>query len=294
MNIGLIYAFIALFLWGIHGPAGRYLALQGVDMYYVFAIRFWIGAVVFFLYLLYKKALAFDWRHDFKKVLFVSLIGVFGNSLVYHLSLIYLPGTFVMILENLSPIFVLFASFYFLKIKAKAIEIISLIISFIGILLIILGKEHFPDLGEHYYKGIFLGILTGLSFGIYTFFSAQFVKPFRSEAIKIIQFLFKVFIISAIVGTPFMIISKRPPQSITEHFWVWEMGIFQSGLAYLFWNYALSRLKTNLVSILFLLTILFTTINEILFLNLKLNLTLIVGALLIMVSGYLISTTKHT
>lgn len=293
MNIGLVYAFIALFLWGIHGPAGRYLALQGVDMYYVFAVRFWIGTGVFFLYLLYKKALRFDWLQDIGKVLFVSLIGVFGNSLVYHLALIYLPGTFVMILENLSPIFVLFASFYYLKIKAKAVEIISLFISFVGIMLIIIGKEHFPELGEHYYKGIFLGILTGISFGVYTFYSGQFVKPYRTEAIKIIQFLFKVFLISALAGTPFIFLSHRPPQSISEHFWVWEMGIFQSGLAYLFWNYALSHLKTNLVSILFLLTILFTTINEILFLNLKLNLTLISGALLIIISGYLISTAKH-
>lgn len=289
MSQGLIYALIALFSWGIHGPAGRYLALQGVDMYFVFAVRFWIGTAVFFLYLVYKKALDINWKYKLKEVVLISVIGVFGNSLVYHLALIYLPGTFVMILENLSPVFVLFASFYFLKIKVNFLEILSLVISFAGIFLIIMGKEHFPELQANYYKGIGLGLLTGITFGFYTYFSGQFVKPYRNEPIKIIQFLFKVFLFSAILGTPFIFSSHNYPQTSKEIFWLIEMGIFQSGLSYLFWNYALAHLKTNMVSILFLLTILFTTINEVIFLHLKLNLTLVCGALLICLSGYIIS-----
>ncbi len=294
MNQGLLYALIALFLWGIHGPAGRFLALQGVDMYFVFAMRFWIGCCVFFIYLAFKKALIFSWKDKFWEVFLISLIGVFGNSLVYHLALIYLPGTFVMILENLSPVFVLFASFYLLKIKPKWKEIIALLISFLGILLIVSGKDKFPELQGGYYKGIFLGLLTGLSFGFYTFYSGQFVKPYRHSPIHIIQFLFKVFVISGILGTPFIVISPSKPQTFPQWFWIFEMGIFQSGLAYLFWNYALAHLKTNIVSILFLLTILFTTINEILFLNLKLNIFLITGAIMIIIAGYITSCNRKT
>jgi drug/metabolite transporter (DMT)-like permease len=291
MYQGLFYALIALFSWGIHGPAGRYLALQGVNMYLVFALRFWIGALVFFIYLFYKKSLNLQWKENFKQVFLISFIGVFGNSLVYHLALKYLPGTFVMILENLSPVFVLFASFYYLKIKANLMEIVSLIISFIGIGLIISGKNAFPELHLHYYKGIILGILTGITFGYYTFFSGQFVKPYRNEPIRIIQFLLKVFIISAIMALPFILFSPTYPKKPLQIFWIAEMGIFQSGVSYLFWNYALARLKTNIVSILFLLTILFTTINEVLF-KLHLNYTLVSGALLICLSGYIISKQK--
>ncbi len=292
MNLSLTYAFIALFLWGIHGPAGRFLALQGVDMYFVFAARFWIGSLVFFLYLFYKKALNFSWSNHWKTVLFVSLIGVFGNSLVYHLALIYLPGTFVMILENLSPLFVLFASYFYMNIKPNRKEILALLFSFLGILLIVSGKDKFPELQSGYYKGILLGLLTGLSFGAYTYYSGQFVKPYRHTPIHIIQFLLKVFIISSVLGTPFLIFSQSKPHTTIQWFWIFEMGIFQSGFAYLFWNYALAHLKTNIVSILFLLTILFTTINEILFLNLKLNWYLITGAMFIIIAGYITSIQK--
>ncbi|HOE91916.1 MAG TPA: DMT family transporter, partial [Candidatus Cloacimonadota bacterium] len=138
MSQGFLYALIALFLWGIHGPAGRYLSLQGVDMYFVFALRFWLGSLVLFLYLMIKKSLRFAWFENKKQILLIAIVGIFGNSLLYHLTLNYLPGTLVMVLENLSPIFVLFASFYYLRVKPSLKEIAALLVSFIGIGLIIL------------------------------------------------------------------------------------------------------------------------------------------------------------
>lgn len=294
MNIGILYALIALFSWGIHGPAGRYLALQGVDMYFVFSFRFWIGTLVFFLYLLFKKSLKLDLKDHWKDILIISTVGIIGNSLLYHLALIYLPGTLVMILENLAPVFVLLASYFILRVKATKIEILSLILSFAGILLIVFGKASFPELSKGFYKGIILGILTGLTFGAYTFFSAVLVKPYRHQPIKIIQFLFKLFLISSIACTPFLFKSGHHPSKPLEWFWLLEMGLFQSGLSYLFWNYALAHLRTNTASILFLLTILFTTINEILFLNLKLNSYLIIGGLLIIIAGTTISLEKRS
>lgn len=289
MSQGFFYALIALFLWGIHGPAGRYLSLQGVDMYFVFALRFWLGSLVLFLYLMIKKSLSFTWFENKKQILLVAIVGIFGNSLLYHLTLNYLPGTLVMVLENISPIFVLLASFYYLRVKPSLKEIAALLVSFIGIGLIILSKDKFPELQDGFTVGVVLGILTGLSFGAYIFYSAQYVKPLKNDPIKIIQFLLKVFVVSAVLGTPFLFTSKAPPANFIEWFWLIEMGVFQSGFAYIFWNYALSRLNTNTASILFLLTIVFTTINEILFLGLRLNTYLVAGSIMIFLAGYLLS-----
>jgi len=54
-KVGLIYAFIALFLWGIHGVAGRYLAIENVNMLFVAAVRFFIGTSLFSYFLFLKK-----------------------------------------------------------------------------------------------------------------------------------------------------------------------------------------------------------------------------------------------
>ncbi|MCL2062786.1 MAG: DMT family transporter [Candidatus Cloacimonetes bacterium] len=293
MKKAWIYAFIALFLWGIHGPAGRYLAINDVDMYFVFSFRLWIGTFVFFIFLLINKCLKINWKEDLKQILLISGIGLIANTIVFHLTLNYLPGTFVMILENLSPIFVLLATLLFYGIKPKLSEIIALILSFLGIFLIILGKDSFPELSEGYYLGVFLGVLTGITFGAYIFFSADLLKKFKNDYVSVIKFQFKIMLIAAIACSPFLITAKSFPSNPTQWFWVFEMGIFQSGLAYLFWSFALVYINANTASILFLLTILFTTINEYLFLDLRLNTFLVLGALLICFGGYYITNSMR-
>ncbi|MDD3804209.1 MAG: DMT family transporter [bacterium] len=286
---GIIFALMALFLWGIHGPAGRYLALQNVNMYFVASLRFLIGTAVFFLFLLIKRRISFDLKEQLKLVLIISLVGVAGNSVLYHLTLKYLSGTLVMILENLSPIFVLLLVLILDKEKPKAAEIISLILSLSGIIIIVMGKERFFDLRSNFYLGIMLGVLTGITFGFYVYFSSKLVRPLQGDPVKIISYLFKIFLITSVLMSPLLFTPGEKPGSFAEWFWLVEMGVFQSGIAYIFWNYALSMLPVGSASILFLLTIIFTTINEILFLNLRLNVFLIIGGSLIILAGYIIS-----
>jgi drug/metabolite transporter (DMT)-like permease len=285
-NKGLIFAFIALFSWGIHGPAGRYLAINGVNMFFVTEIRFVIGAFVLFLYLLFKGKFKLNIKENFKEIFILTFIGVVVNSTLYHLTLKYLPATLVMILENLSPVFVFLLSYLFQKVVPRKSEFIALIISLLGIGLIVFGKGSFPKLQEHFYLGILLGILTGATFGFYIFYSALMVKEMNKD--DIILLLFKILAISAIIGSPILFKNISHPRTNLQWFWLIEMGVFQSGLSPLFWNYALSLLPINSVSILFLFTILFTTINEIIFLGLHLNIYLIFGGILILLSGIII------
>ncbi|MDD3052718.1 MAG: DMT family transporter [Candidatus Cloacimonetes bacterium] len=287
---GVLFALIALFSWGIHGPAGRYLAINSVDMYFVTASRFWLGTFVFLSFLLVNKKTDFNFRKNIRDVILLAFIGLFMNSVLYHLTLIYLPATLVMILENLSPVFVLMFSFIVLSIKPKIFEIVALGLSALGLIFIITAKEGFSSSSSNYGLGIVLGILTGLTFGFYTFFSYKLVNPIKKDPLEIISFLFKIFLISSILLTPVFFRNSQKPANFRQWFWLIEMGIFQSGLSYLFWNYALRYLTANTVSIMFFLTILFTTVNEVLFLGLKLNSGLILGGFLIILSGYILGT----
>lgn len=285
-QLGLLFALIALFSWGIHGPAGRFLAISGVNMNFVVAARFFIGTFVFAVYLLIKKEFRLNLKQNFLLVFFVSLIGLAGNSALYHFSLIYLPATLVMILENLAPVFVMLFSFFLLKIKASKVQMLTLFTSFLGVCLIVFSKNSFQNIHPKFGFGIFLGVLTGITFGFYTFFSAVLVKPYKNNPTEIIRFLFKIFLFSSILYSPALFNSKPLPANSSQWFWLIEMGVFQSGLSYIFWNLALSRISANTASILFLLTIVFTTINEILFLGLKLNLPLVLGGSIIIGSGW--------
>lgn len=287
----LIFAFLALFSWGIHGPAGRYLAVNNVNMYFIAVSRFWIGTFVFFLYLVKNNDYGFRlFKANWRKILNISLVGICMNSLLYHLTLKYLHGTLVMILENLAPVFVLLIVYFRDKIAPTRNQLISLIVAMIGLISIVLGKGSFPELGEGYTMGVILGILTGITFGAYIYLSSGLMKGLAKEPRAVIQLLFWIFLLSSVLMSPiYLFIDGGLPSTSTEIFWFLEMGIFQSGIAYLLWNFALTGLSANTASILFTFTVLFTTINEVLFMNLKLNSTLIFGGVLITIAGYLLS-----
>ncbi len=287
----LIFAFLALFSWGIHGPAGRYLAVQEINMYFVAVSRFWIGTFIFFLFLVFKGDFGYTlFKSKWKEILKISIVGICLNSILYHLTLKYLHGTLVMILENLAPVFVLLIVYFKDKIVPTKNQLISLIVAMIGLITIVVGKSSFPELGDGYTIGIILGILTGITFGAYIYLSSKLMMGSNKEPLTIIQLLFWIFILASVMMSPiYFFLEGKLPRSQSEIFWFLEMGIFQSGVAYLLWNFALTGLSANTASILFTFTVLFTTINEVLFLNLKINPTLIFGGLLITIAGYLLS-----
>ncbi len=290
MKKSFLFCFTALFLWGIHGPAGRFLALNGVDMYFVTATRFWLGTLVFLVFILVKRLkvkIKFD--KELLQIFKIASIGIFLNSILYHATLVYLPGTVVMLLENISPVFVILLVALIDKEKPKIIEFIALFISFAGVYLVILGKGSIEITNQQYYIGILLGVLTGVTFGYYVYSTGDYVKKYRESPDKIIVYLFKLMLISSIMLSPIFLFSKQKPYTSIQWFWLIEMGVFQSGFAYLFWNYSLSDLPSKTTSLLFVFTIFFTTINETIFLDLKLNKYLIFGGLLIIASGIIIT-----
>ena len=288
---GYIFLFIAMFLWGIHGPAGHFLALRGVDMLWVASARVLMGTVIFGLFLLITGRFTMDWRERWRTVAALSFVGLFLNTVTFHLALNTISGTLVMIIENLSPVFVFFLSFALAGVRPTWREVTALILSLLGMLLIVYGKDSFDFGGGDVTVGIVWAIGAGITFGWYVYFSADLVRPLRDDPVKVIQFLFKIFVISTVLMLPFLVRDCPRPQKADEWFWLVEMGIFQSGGAYLCWNYALRDVPVNTASVLFLLTILFTAINELLFLNLALNAYIVIGGILIIAAGRLITRT---
>lgn len=282
---GIILLFINAFLWGIHGPAGRFLALRGVDMYFVAGSRLLMGAAVLFIFLAAKRGIKLSIKGHFKDVLIVSIIGLFLNTIFYHLSLKWISGTLIMVLENLSPVFVFLFAFAFLKIKPNKNQILALLLSFAGMIVIIAGKEKFSVDGIDALPGIIFGLAAGVTLAFYYFFSGELVSKLKDDPDKMLSLLMIVFIIASVPMLPFVLTSDSMPSKPDEWFWLVEMGIFQSGVAYILLNYAMRYVSSSTASIFFLFTILFTTINELLFMDLQLNSYLIIGSALIILAA---------
>lgn len=289
--LAIFALWLALFSWGIHGVAGRFLALNNVSMLGVMELRFLIGAVLFFLYLLITKNLDLSYFKYYKSLLPLSFIGLFGNSIFYHLGLKYIPATLVMLLENLSPFFVVLMVIIIEKSRPKRHEVIALFVSFIGLILIVLGKGGLKISNAQFYLGVFLEVAAGLTFGAYTYFSARFYKKNSIDFSfsMMMNILFQVFLYSSIMGLPFLFTVNYPVLKQIDIILILEMGLFQSFLAYLLWNYALSKLPTASTSILFYMTVVFTSINEMIFLKFYPNWIIIIGSIIILISAIVLS-----
>ncbi|HOV46803.1 MAG: DMT family transporter [Spirochaetes bacterium] len=289
--LAIVALWIALFSWGIHGVAGRFLALDGVSMLGVMELRLIIGCVLFLFFLIITRNFDFSYFKFWKYLLPLSLIGLLSNSIVYHLGLKYIPATLVMLLENLSPFFVVLFAIIFDKKKPSITELISLIISFGGLVLIVIGKGGLTISNSEFYLGVICEVIAGITFGIYTYFSARFYmsKNLEISFKMMINILFQVFLYSAVAGIPFLFTMRF---SLLQRIDIWlilEMGIFQSFLAYLLWNFALSVLPTSSTSILFYMTVVFTSINEIIFLKFIPNIIIIAGSILIICAAVLLT-----
>lgn len=282
---GILLLLLNAFLWGIHGPAGRFLALRGVDMYFVAGSRLLIGAAVLFLFLFFKKGLSFSPKGHVKNIIIVSLIGLFLNTLFYHLALRWISGTLLMVLESLAPLFVILFAWSLHKKKPQKGNIFAIILSFIGLILIVYGKTTLSLGGLEIIPGILFGIAASVTLSFYYFFSGEIVAKLKNDPNKMLSLLLIIFIISSIPMIPFMMLATELPSTRYEWFWLVEMGVFQSGIAYIILNYAMKYVSASTASIFFIFTIFFTTINEVLFLDLSLNISIVIGAIFIIIAA---------
>ncbi|RPI73856.1 MAG: DMT family transporter [Desulfobacteraceae bacterium] len=299
-NLAYAALWISLFLWGLQAPGGRYLSLAGVPILGVMAVRFWIGFLCFGIYLFITGKFDFSLKVYWKEILFLFSGGLFLNAVTYHYGLKFIPATLAMLVENLAPFFVFLFALLFDKNKASKLEISLLVFSFSGLVFIVAGKGGLTLTSRDFYWGVTLELIAALTWGLYIYLSAKLLKGFSAHKgyFGIINLLFLLMGLSALAGTPFLFTLIETPFRIRltwPQFWIiLEMGIGQTFLAYILWNHALAKLPSTRVSILFYMTVVFTIINEMVFLGFRLNPILIIGACVIMGSAVFLTLKKET
>lgn len=296
---GLWALWIALFLWGMHGPIGRHLALKGVPMTGVMAARLWMGSIAFWTLLIATKKLDLSFlKGNVGKITLLSLVGIYLNMLTFHYGMKYIPATLVLLLENLAPFMVILFLWMWDKKRPSSIEVACQCLAFAGLLIIIAGKGGVNGDWHTFMLGILLEAIAGFTWALYCYFSGRwlhtliFKNPTDKRFFPSLNFICVLFTISAIVATPHLFSLANPPLEANDYRLIIFIGIFQTSIAFMLWNYALCTLPITVVSTSFYMTVVFTCINEVLFLNLKLSWVLLVGSLLILGSALKLARSK--
>jgi|YNPMSStandDraft_1061717.scaffolds.fasta_scaffold00027_9 drug/metabolite transporter (DMT)-like permease len=205
-----------------------------INFYTITVIRFAIGILILFPFSI--KGLKDIEKRDFFFILLNGIILVF-SMLFLQISVYFGNPTVSAILVSTNVIFVEIFTIIFEK-KIEKIFFIKLIFLFIGVFAIYLFLKDGID--SFNYLNLIFGILASLMFGFFTTMNKNYLKKYNQFSLNFILFLsgtLILFIFSNIIGKFEYNFYKT--LSLKNFFVLLYIGIFVTGIAYIFFFYGL-------------------------------------------------------
>ncbi len=241
-------ALSAVIFWGVSFIATK-VALREIHPFTLLTLRYAIGALMLLLFQLGRDRTflkIFSFR-DWGAIFILSALGVSGLGLLQAYGLLYTTAINTGWIIAINPILIALMARFFLGEPITVRKIVGILLGFFGIFLIISKGVISLDLFRFSSTfGDFLIILSALAWSTYTVAGRGFISRFPSLAV-----------VTAILMVGFLMI--LPLNSLTGEWcklfdlsvstWtgILFLGVFCSGLGYLFWYSALQKRDSSVV-----------------------------------------------
>jgi drug/metabolite transporter (DMT)-like permease len=230
------------------------------------------------------------WKKDC--ALFVAL-GLTGGSILYVLqfySLKFVTSTVGSILINLNVIFTTMLSTLFLKEVITRRKMIGILLAFIGVT--VLSMEGQSSFGSSQSVGILLMVGAAFCWAAYTILGKKTLDRYSPSTTTCITFC---------VGTLLLVpiaLAESPPTILLKTTWVGWLSIFylavpSSVIAYMLWNYILSRVEPTKLAVSLYAIPIPTAIFSYIFLAETLTSLLALGGVLVTAGIYLTESSRN-
>ena len=192
----------------------------------------------------------------------------------------------------MGPVFIIILSGIFYKIKISLKQIVGILISFVGVIAIVLHGKLLQ--GNFSFKiGDLWMLMLALSFGIY---SVIMVK--RPKEISQTTLLSCIILLGTVIILPFFLWdSFNHPVCDKWNFLsigtLLYMGVFNSVLSYLFWNISIDTIGSLKASMIYYLMPIFSSVEAYFLLGEKIYPVQIYGGILVLFGIYLTNQEKH-
>ena len=278
----LLFGLLAAFFWGTHSVIVRALTadLHGMT---IAVLRLYIAAAALFVILKISGHTVRLFQVD--RPFLITVFGTATNYIFFHWGLEYTGASNAMMLENTAPLFVLGILFLTGQSRTR-MELVATCVVVAGVFFTV-RKD--LALGGAGLTGYILELLAGLTWAIFIIGSNQALSA-TNGTLERIAFLFRVFLVSAIILTPLLALEGDAVSAITgpDVLLLLCLGILPTAVAYFLWYEAAARVSTVTSALLFTLSIIFTFINAALFLGEAVTPGMLIGAVLI-IAGVLLS-----
>lgn len=234
---------VANIIWGAAAPIFKW-SLVGIGPFTLAFSRFFLACLILLPFCYKNLSLRVK---DIFPILVLSIIGINVNIAFFFLGLTMSSSINAPVISSSAPIFLILASFLFLKEKIKRKKVIGTVVSLIGILCIILQ----PVME----KGLDGSVTGNVFFILATLGSVIHVLVLRKLAKKVNVFTltFWSFLITSIVFFPLMLPELRTSfvnyLNIRALFGILYGAIFASTIAYTLVAYGERKIPANEVGV---------------------------------------------
>lgn len=185
-------------------------------------VRCIVGAIVFALYLIWKKK-----KPVFNIPTFIGALGVMATTIFYNTATKFTTAGNAITLEYTSPIFIILMAYLFFKKKPQKADIIAACVVFFGIFWFFLDS-----LSTGHFFGNLLGLCAAVSV------SVIYVMKLHPK-VDVAYLIFYGLLMGAVICLP----SLATETQFSAEIWSYALalGVFQQGIAYILFFLGLTR-----------------------------------------------------
>jgi drug/metabolite transporter (DMT)-like permease len=278
----------AVFFWGLSFIATK-MALREIHPFTLLTLRFGIGGFLLLLVQLQKdkrflKAFSFK---DWVSIILLAIVGISGHTLLQAYGLLYTTAINTGWIVAIIPIFITIVARFYLGEPITIRKIGGIIFGFLGVFLVISkGVFSLSIFGFGSTFGDFLILISTLTWTAFTVGGRGFLSRFPPLAA-----ITPIMIVGCLVTLPFTWLKWEWDilfhLSLSGWMSVLFLGIFCSGLAYLFWYSALEKKDSSIVGMYLYLEPFVTLIGAYLLLNEEIKWITLMGGGMILLGVYL-------
>jgi drug/metabolite transporter (DMT)-like permease len=274
--------------WGFSFIATK-VALREVHPFTLLTLRFGIGGFLLLLVQLQKdrrflKAFSFK---DWVSIIFLAIVGISGHTLLQAYGLLYTTAINTGWIIAVMPIFITIAARFYLREPITPRKVGGIILGFIGVFLVIskgaLNLSAFSFVSTF---GDILVLISAITWTAFTVGGRGFLSRFSPLAA-----ITTIMIVGCLITFPFTWLKWEWNLlfriSLSGWMGILFLGVFCSGLAYLFWYSALEKKDSGIVGMYLYLEPFVTLIGAYFLLNEEIGWITLMGGGMILLGVYL-------
>jgi len=235
----------ATVFWGLSFIATKHL-LSFVSPLVVIFLRQAIAVCVLSFLIARNKGSFTITKKGFTGILILALIAIL-HLFIQVTGMKYTTALNTGWIVGFSPVFMAILGIIFFKEKISLVQIVGVLISFTG-LLVLISKGNLASIDFISNKGDFLELASAFTWAIYSFVNKKI--SFSTPPVLIVLYL---FLFMSVLTAPFVVNADNfyriAHLSLVSWIAVLFLGVFCSGLAYVFWSQALSKMSSSKVGV---------------------------------------------